>query len=500
METDMKQKKSHQLFLFTSWYKTILCLLFPLFMNQQANAQLNWMGDIIMDGETWSPTYITLTPPYSDPIYDPTTGTYYYGYWLNQNPCNAGYVRDDTHGGMILSILEMMSKGGDIRRSDNSGFDKNTTDFLATRVITVPSTINGISAPYNLNPYSGAVTGIALGEYNFTNLEEIVLPSSVSRIYSLGNAKPHSNSQHLRKINLSSVTHIGGDYQYLTPGSSTPSTGWGSTEIFANNTDLKKVDLYSIVYLCDGAFKNTGIDSLILYQNFSPLDSRNVPTTNSQFKGCQDLEVITLEDSVTVIPSQCFEGCTSLTKVNGFENITTFCEKAFNGCTSLVIENMTLGWGKNVYFQKFPFWGVSFRSLHCYPSKMNFAYWDGGSTNDQAIFAGVTNSTIYIHTATVEPASRYISQQTSPNVSAAANAPYVTDPSNKFYVPTSLLDEYKAAEGWKDIKDQIFPFGGERYVYIDDNKVSGNGLEFVDNPFTMESYLNSMEVIVVARN
>ena len=114
METDMKQKKSHQLFLFTSWYKTILCLLFPLFMHQQANAQ--WLGEIIMDGTTWSPSYIN----YSDPKWDPSTQTYYNGYWKSYNPCNAEYVRDDTYGGMILFNLDMCPLGGSIRSTDNS--------------------------------------------------------------------------------------------------------------------------------------------------------------------------------------------------------------------------------------------------------------------------------------------------------------------------------------------------------------------------------------------
>ena len=488
----MKQKKSHQLFLFTSWYKTILCLLFPLFMNQQANAQLNWMGDIIMDGETWSPTYITLTPPYSDPIYDPTTGTYYYGYWLNQNPCNAGYVRDDTHGGMILSILEMMSKGGDIRRSDNSGFDKNTTDFLATRVITVPSTINGISAPYNLNPYSGAVTGIALGEYNFTNLEEIVLPSSVSRIYSLGNAKPHSNSQHLRKINLSSVTHIGGDYQYLTPGSSTPSTGGGDTEIFANNTDLKKVDLYSIVYLCNGAFKNTGIDSLILYQNFSPLDSRNVPTTNSQFSGCQDLKLLTLENAVTVIPASCFKNCTSLDSIAGLEHITIFGENCFSGCSSLIVGTMEMAKNSTVTLFKKPFEAVTFGFLHCHVDNLNFSYTysgdqDPGNQYDQAIFGGVKNSAIYLDSSSPIPASKvgcYLEYD-------SATGKYVTNQYNLFIVPASQLETYHNTPGWEDIKDQIVAFP-LKYVIIDGNRRYAGGLKFDDVDGTSTTKLNTL--------
>ena len=115
-------------------------------------------------------------------------------------------------------------------------------------------------------------------------------------------------------------------------------TGWtsGTTSTvyhgaFENNTHLESIRIPATVGIIgEKSFCNSHLTKVV----FS--GTPNLATIGpSAFKGCSQLNDITIPASVTTIGASAFEGCTSLNRAELPSNLTTLGRAAFKGCTSL---------------------------------------------------------------------------------------------------------------------------------------------------------------------
>ena len=172
------------------------------------------------------------------------------------------------------------------------------------------------------------------------------------------------------------------------------------------------------------------------------------------FDGCVNLKKIIVPNGLTTIGEGAFYDCTSLNEINIPSTVNTIKYDAFNGCTNLQSIQFpnsvtTMGTGilwdcENLISVKLPenitaigntfFQNCTSLTEITIPSKV--------ASIDYYAFKNCTNlSCIYCKNETPPTLGNNVFQQ--------SNA------ISKIYVPTTSVDTYKAANGWKDYADKI---------------------------------------------
>lgn len=167
-----------------------------------------------------------------------------------------------------------------------------------------------------------------------SNIEEIVLPSTIIRI----NGGAFSGCTNLQKINLTNVRTI-------------------ESNVFENCTSLQDIVLSNnLTTINDSLFAGlTNLRSIVIpngvttignyaFDGCTSLTNITLPNTVTSilsyaFSGCA-FETIKIPDGVKRLNSNIFQNCTNLKSVTIPEGVTTINEYAFDGCTSL--ETITL--------------------------------------------------------------------------------------------------------------------------------------------------------------
>lgn len=167
-------------------------------------------------------------------------------------------------------------------------------------------------------------------------------------------------------------------------------------------TSLNELQYFKgLTFLGERYFYGSGIVSIIIPDGITNLG-------DECFSDCSSLTSIIIPDSVTSIGYSCFEGCWSLTSVTIPDNVTSIEDYCFSACESLtsitIPDNVT-----NI-------------------GTMCFSYCPSLTT---ITLESITPPTLgsYVFDSTVE----------------------------KFFVPDESVASYKAASGWIEHADKIFP-------------------------------------------
>ena len=192
---------------------------------------------------------------------------------------------------------------------------------------------------------------------------------------------------------------------------------------------ITKLDTSEYSYTGVGTFQDcTSLETITLSNKLTVIG-------NNTFFNCSSLTSITIPDSVTTIGTAAFY-CCSLTSVTIPNSVTTIGGYAFHGCSSL--KSVTLGEG----LDNLKNFGVFMRCR---------------SLEEIIIPSNITE----IHKETFQNCDRlhtiYCKRETPPAY-GYSNLAHVNI--EKIYVPASgddsIINAYKAAEGWSEYKDYIF--------------------------------------------
>lgn len=154
----------------------------------------------------------------------------------------------------------------------------------------------------------------ALGNYSMganSVLKSVTLPSGLTTI----DAYAFLDDTALSSINIpSTVTTIG-------------------SMAFARCSSLKSITIPASVTSFDGAFYQSGIETVTLADGIKKIDTK-------AFEGCASLKTVNIPSSVTIIGNGAFSGCSSLTSLEIPASVTTIGTNAFLNCPNvkLVVE------------------------------------------------------------------------------------------------------------------------------------------------------------------
>ena len=174
------------------------------------------------------------------------------------------------------------------------------------------------------------------------------------------------------------------------------------------------------------------------------------------FSYCSSLTSVDIGNSVTSIGEEAFRGCSSLTSVAIGNSVTSIGDWAFSYCSSLTsvdIPHSVTSIGDDAFRSC-----SSLTSVDIGNSVTSIGGW---------AFSGCTSLTTVICEAINVPA-----------LGSGAFPDYASE-QRKLYVPAESLDDYKAADQWKDF-GYIFPIGGTYSITLTCNlehgTVSGDGV------------------------
>ena len=313
-----------------------------------------------------------------------------------------------------------------------------------------------------------------------TGLTSITIPDSVTSIGSYA----FRGCTRLTSITIpNSVTSIG---NYAFSGC----TGLTSITIPNSVTSIGN-------YAFDGC---TGLTSITIPNSVTSIGSY-------AFSGCTGLTSITIPDSVTTISYGAFYGCTGLTSITIPDSVTSIGNAAFQNCSNLktVYYTGTLKqWcesaastrgnsnpnyyadtlyingekieGKVVIpdgttkIKNYAFKNITAITEVVIPDSVtsigSYAFRDCTGLTSVALGTGVSainsytfNGCTSLINLTLNKADTYV---TLSNTSALTNTPIVTSTTEGYaYVPSALLEQYKAATNWATYANKIKAIGSE---------------------------------------
>jgi hypothetical protein len=154
------------------------------------------------------------------------------------------------------------------------------------------------------------------------------------------------------------------------------------------------------------------------------------------FYGCTSLALTSLPDSVTSIATSAFEGCTSLALTSLPENLKTLQQKAFYGCTALISIKSTSTTLGTIVLQAFQ---------NC-TALEKIDLMTSGAISAQ-VFQGCSNL------------NAVILRKTTGIITLGASSAFTSTPiasgTGYIYVPSDLLETYKAATNWSKYSAQF---------------------------------------------
>ena len=222
-------------------------------------------------------------------------------------PADRGITHIQSYAFSLYDFVEKDTSKGDVIDDDDPLKIKQTYLGDADR----PDKIKKIIIP------EGVTTIEAYAFAELTALEEVVLPSTLTRI----GVGAFYNCEKLYKINLEHVKFIN---EKVFDGDMTASTN--------KSCKIERVDLSSIVAIGSFAFRNNKIGQLQL-----PITAQSVDA--GAFYGNVNLNSVVFNASQIKLGEGVFYGCTTLRRIN--VNATVVPSYAFFGCT--VLDDVTLG-------------------------------------------------------------------------------------------------------------------------------------------------------------
>ena len=341
------------------------------------------------------------------------------------------------------------------------------------------------------------VTSIANDAFcDFKELASIKIPNSVTSIGS----RAFRNSSALKSISIpNSVTSIGeGAFDgcsgliSLSIGNSVTSIGRGA---FIDCYSLTSITIpNSVTSIGDEAFKGcSDLNSLSIGNSVTSIGM-------STFEGCSGLISLSIGNSVTSIGGYAFSGCSSLTSITIPNSVTVILERAFKGCsglTTLAIPNSVTEIGRNAFegcsgltsitlpnslttIGIMTFSGCSGLTSITIPNSVTYigssAFEDCYSLTSitlpnsvKSIYSGafkgcsgltsitIPNSVTRLGGSTFEDCNRLgsiICEATTPP-DCSSRCFYNVKKSIPVCVPVGSVEEYKAANGWKEFTNII---------------------------------------------
>lgn len=217
---------------------------------------------------------------------------------------------------------------------------------------------------------------------------------------------------------------------------------------FNGCSSLSVFDFSNITEVGDYAFSSSGLNkaefanAVELYSNsFSKSTSLTSVVAPSirlngtyHFQNCTSLETVT--GTIETLGNYSFSGCTNLTTVD-ISNVFSTAQRAFYNCSSLVGDITLL---QASYVASYCFYGCT------NIKKVNLAYSFCSSVATYAFYGCSTLDTLIINSESTVPSLA--------NINAFTNTP-IASGTGYIYVPSALVDSYKAATNWSSYAEQI---------------------------------------------
>ena len=206
-----------------------------------------------------------------------------------------------------------------------------------TGALTIDSTVTNGNVTYRVTEID------SYGFQSCSGLTSVTLPKSLTTIKN----NAFVNCSNLGSINIpASVTTLGGYIFYncyaltsLTIPQSVTSIGGGLCSFCTKLTDIM-VEAGNANYTSvDGVLYN-GDTLLVMYPIGKKQTSFVLPNSVTQigrsaFRGCTQLQSVTLNDGLTLVGGYAFNKCSNLKEINIPNTVSSIDDCAFNGCRSL---------------------------------------------------------------------------------------------------------------------------------------------------------------------
>lgn len=271
----------------------------------------------------------------------------------------------NKYASTVETIIFESINGGSITSIGSYAF----ANFKKLTSVVVPITVSRIYSYafygcINLRTVT-APTNLTLGSYAFANCNNLNSYKKISKAAKSGfntfsvddetgtiGAFAFENCVNLQSVDVSNAASIGeGAFSgciSLADVKLSSSLECIEDSTFYNCTDLTAIDIPdSVTEISEGAFSGcSALDEIEL--------SDSVKTLGDQaFSGCNAITEVDIPDSVEFIGSSLFANCTSLEKVDLPENINVLGDSMFAGCTSLEqidVPEATVDVGSGTFF------------------------------------------------------------------------------------------------------------------------------------------------------
>jgi len=197
-------------------------------------------------------------------------------------------------------------------------------------------------------------------------------------------------------------------------------------------------------------------DELQYFTGLAALGTEEWSDWSAAFKGCTNLESVTLPPSVKRLGYHVFHGCAKLQYIN-LENVERMFESTFYQCTSLAIDIIAprLSYvGMNVFSNSGVRRVLNLGSVTSLP---------GGWGANEGVFrkcsslsvAIIPNSVKSIGVLCIANCSALSVLVMKPETPPSYSASLDSSPNAIIYVPDNSVDTYKAAAGWTSLASRI---------------------------------------------